>query len=416
LILSDSVYWRPCLSTVEFPYSFRTGFPALSQAIHLSRVRNALTPRREPYWGPPLAKGRYLGVRKLDDGTCNWVARLRDDDGKQRYRSLGQVTDHYDWQAAKLAAERWFIDFDADVTDKPPTVAEVCREYVADLEAEGRGATAKGDRRKDPSAIPGWGAAHDADMRFRRTIYDDPIGNMLVEKLRTKRLKQWRNGLGGTKSSQNRNLAALKAALNLAVSHGRVNASIAQQWKAVKKHKDADDRREVFLDLKERRALLNATTGAVRDLMEAVMLTGARPGELVSMRRSQFDGRTATAMFAGKTGARKAPLSDAAVVLFTRLAKGKLPTAYLLTRDDGAKWGHSDWDELVRDAAKKAKLPKGVVLYALRHSFITEALRGGMATLDVARLTGTSLPMIEAHYGHLVADAARERLAEVTMV
>jgi hypothetical protein len=39
-----------------------------------------------------------------------------------------------------------------------------------------------------------------------------------------------------------------------------------------------------------------------------------------------------------------------------------------------------------------------------------------MTTLDVARLTGTSVMMIEKHYGHLVASAARERLAKVKML
>jgi hypothetical protein len=39
-----------------------------------------------------------------------------------------------------------------------------------------------------------------------------------------------------------------------------------------------------------------------------------------------------------------------------------------------------------------------------------------MTTLEVARLVGTSLVMIEKHYGHLVADAARERLAKVEML
>jgi len=48
--------------------------------------------------------------------------------------------------------------------------------------------------------------------------------------------------------------------------------------------------------------------------------------------------------------------------------------------------------------------------------FITQAITDGMTTLDVARLCGTSVGMIEKHYGHLVADAARERLAAVRML
>ena len=346
-----------------------------------------------------MAKGRYLGVRKLADGTCTWIARLRDDDGKQRYRSLGQVIKDFDHGPAKDAAESWFRDFDADVSGKAPTVADVCREYVADLEAEGRA-----------------DAAHDADMRFKRTVYSDAIGKLQADKLKTGRLKTWRNGLGGAKSSQNRNLNTLRAALNLAVEHHRINPTVAQQWKAVRNHKGAGNRRTLFLDLKQRRKLLKHCSGALRDLVEAAMLTGARPGELVTMKRAQFEVRTETATFNGKTGSRQVPLSPAALTLFKRLAKRKLPGAYMLTRDDGRHWSHSDWDELVREAASKAKLPKGVVLYTLRHSWITEALRAGMPTLDVARLTGTSLQMLQEYYGHLVTEAARERLAGVEML
>lgn len=371
----------------------------MSYAVHLKSTRNALKPRREPYWGAPIEQGRYIGVRKLADETCNWIARLRDDDGKQRYRSLGQATENFGFDKAKKESEKWFRDFEADIVDKPLTVAQACREYVADLEADGRPET-----------------AHEADMRFRRTVYDHPIGKVMLDRLKTARLKAWRNGLGGAKSSQNRNLSSLKAAFNLAVAHNRVSAAVAQQWRSVKPHKNAGKRRELYLDLKQRRALLKSASGAVQNLMQAAALTGARPGELVNALRGQFDARTGSMRFTGKTGTRIVPLSPAALELFSRLSKGKLPSAHLLTRDDGKPWAHSDWDELVRAAATAAKLPPGVVLYTLRHSWITEALQAGMATLDVARLTGTSLQMIEQYYGHLVAEAARERLAAVEML
>ena len=109
-------------------------------------------------------------------------------------------------------------------------------------------------------------------------------------------------------------------------------------------------------------------------------------------------------------------LSAAAAVLFERLVKDKLPYAFIFARDDGHPWAHSDWDELIRDATEKAGLPKVVCLYTLRHSFITQSLMDGMATLEVARITGTSLAMIEKHYGHLVMDAARTRLELVQLI
>jgi integrase len=120
--------------------------------------------------------------------------------------------------------------------------------------------------------------------------------------------------------------------------------------------------------------------------------------------------------FSGKTGTRTVPLSATASALFDKLAKSKLPTAHLLPRDDGNPWPHSGWDEPVKEAAKKAGLPERVTLYSCRHSWITQAITDGMSILDVARLQGTSIQMIEATYGHLVASAARERLAKVTML
>jgi len=57
-----------------------------------------------------------------------------------------------------------------------------------------------------------------------------------------------------------------------------------------------------------------------------------------------------------------------------------------------------------------------VCLYTLRHSFITQAISDGLTTLDVARFTGTSLAMVDRHYGHLVQSASAERLAKVQMV
>jgi hypothetical protein len=47
-----------------------------------------------------------------------------------------------------------------------------------------------------------------------------------------------------------------------------------------------------------------------------------------------------------------------------------------------------------------------VLIYGGRY-FITQALLDGVSTLEVTKIVGTSLAMIEKHYGHLVADTAR---------
>jgi integrase len=269
---------------------------------------------------------------------------------------------------------------------------------------------------EDRQLEKGDACAQDARKRFERTVYGVPFGGVPLSKLRTPRIKEWRDGLSLSKGSSNRTLTTLKAALNLAVANRLVHPIAAREWGDVKAFADATQRRTLFLDLKQRRKLLDSAEGALRDLIEAAALTGARAGELVNATRGQFDARVISITFKGKIGARTIPLSAPAIALFKRLAKGKLPAAPLLTRGDGKPWAHSDWDELVRAAGEKAKLPKGVCLYTLRHSFITQAITDGMTTLDVARLCGTSVGMIEKHYGHLVANSARKRLAAVLML
>ena len=43
--------------------------------------------------------------------------------------------------------------------------------------------------------------------------------------------------------------------------------------------------------------------------------------------------------------------------------------------------------------------------YHLRHTFATEALAAGVSTFELSRVMGTSLEMIDKHYGHLARDS-----------
>jgi len=371
----------------------------VSFAVHKVTVRKSLAPRREPYWAAPIARGKFIGFRKIDDDSGTWIARMRDEAGRQQYRSLGIVTPAFDYDQAKEAAERWFELLETGVSAQVVTVADACRAYVTDRRSE------KGDA-----------TARDAEARFERTIYKNAFGARPLDKIRAAHIKAWREHLGLKPATSNRTLIALKAALNLAVAQRQVSPSLAQEWRDVKPLKVAGGRRDLYLDLPQRQALIAASSGAVKNLILAAALTGARAGELVNATCSQFDARTKSMRFTGKTGTRTVGLSPAAVSLFKSLASGRPATDRILVRDDGKPWAHSDWDELVRGAAMAANLPAGVCLYTLRHSFITQAINSGMSTLVVARLVGTSVTMIERHYGHLVPAAARDQLAAVQMV
>ena len=377
--------------------------------IDKATARNKLEPRREPFWGPPIERGLFVGFRRLELGG-NWIARYRNAEGKQVYQSLGAVSPENDYEAAKREARRWMRAADAGVqTHRILTVSDVCKDYTKALKAEGR------ER-----------AATDSRKRFDRIVHGDAIGKIRADKLTQRHLEAWMSRMEagemagrkrGTpaKATFNRNLTSLKAALNRAVSRREIPHERAIEWASIKPHKDADGRRELYLDRAQRRALLDAMGRELRDLAECVALTGCRPGDPAAMVRKDYDSRTGSVTFRTKTGSRMIPISPTAKALFDRLAKDKKPGALMFTNGD-KPWNPQAWAPLVKAAASKAELPPDTVLYVLRHGWITDAIVGGMDVVTVARLTGTSLEMISKVYGHLVQGATREKLAKIDFV
>jgi site-specific recombinase XerD len=62
-----------------------------------------------------------------------------------------------------------------------------------------------------------------------------------------------------------------------------------------------------------------------------------------------------------------------------------------------------------------AGLPDGASAYTLRHSTITDLVRGGLDLLTVASLAGTSVLMIQKHYGQHQPGAATAALAAIAI-
>ncbi len=367
--------------------------------LHLSRARKALKPRKAPYWDL-LQRGSYIGLRVLDGGRASWSARLYNDTAhKYQYRALGFLTPEFGFDEARAAALDFFREHTGGISTARLTVEDAAKDYIKDRQAESPGRTTR-----------------DAETRLERTVYGTAFGKTPVTRLTTPAIVQWRANLSTSAADRTRTWTVVRAALNLAVRMRRVPLTLAREWNEVMALPERGGRRDLFLDLAQRRAWVEAATGTVRYLIEAACLTGARSGELLGAKRGQFDGRTQTMTFSGKTGPRTVPLSPAAVALFTRIADGKKPTDALFPSPSGTAWTGFNYAEPVKKAAQRAGLPPGATLYTLRHSFVTQAITDGLSTLDVAKLTGTSLMMIERHYGQFVLGAVRERLAKVTML
>ena len=74
-----------------------------------------------------------------------------------------------------------------------------------------------------------------------------------------------------------------------------------------------------------------------------------------------------------------------------------------------SRGGYVDFRNFNRRHWKPAQKALGIEplrdLYDLRHSYATFALRAGVPVFAVSRFMGTSIAMIDLHYGHLAVDS-----------
>jgi integrase len=89
-----------------------------------------------------------------------------------------------------------------------------------------------------------------------------------------------------------------------------------------------------------------------------------------------------------------------------------LPCARLSTIAGGAAWTRSFHTRRFAAAVAAARLDPDTTFHALRHSYISRALKAGVPAKAVAVHCGTSLAMIARHYSKFLAED-RKRYAAI---
>jgi hypothetical protein len=109
--------------------------------------------------------------------------------------------------------------------------------------------------------------------------------------------------------------------------------------------KDADRRRDVYLDLTQRRALIAKAPADLAVFMSALSLVPLRPGAMAALVAGSFDKRLSTLTIGkDKHGQdRKITLPPATAAIFAEQGKNKLATAPLLARANGSAWNKNAW-------------------------------------------------------------------------
>lgn len=213
----------------------------------------------------------------------------------------------------------------------------------------------------------------------------------------------------------NRDATALKAALNLA--RDRDHIAVDHAWRvALKPFKNATKRRTLYLDLAARRKLIDKSPAEVQALLRTLALLPMRVGEVAALKVEHLNLKTRVLYVpTGKTAPREIPLGAEAFAHLKACAARKLPSAWLVARADGRQWDRFSWRDMICEGVKAAKLPRATSAYTFRHSTITDLLTAGLDTLTVAKISGTSLLMIEKHYGHLRLEHARDALQHLKL-
>lgn len=386
----------------------------------LSRIgdRERLKPKSgdEPHWHR-LRQGVYLGYRpskKTEGGT--WFARFYDADTnrnkRKRLSDYGTLTGHDVFKQAKTDAEAWaaIVESGGELARDMETVKDACLAYLEEK----------------PNSI--------TEGVFRRHVYDDPIAKVKLDKLRRHHLRSWRKRLEQApalltrtkhgekrwkkraKSTVNRDMVPLRAALGRVLTPGAPNTDAAWQ-EALKPFKGADKRRELYLDKDERKRLIDTACEEAQPFLRALCLLPLRPGALATLTARDFEERTRTLTIGKDKNDKPRQISLPTLIadFFAAQVKGKLPAAPIFVRRSGDAWNKDSWKQPIKDAVRGAGLPDAVSAYTLRHSVITDLIRVRLPILTVAQLSGTSVAMIEKHYGHLVRADAEHALATLVL-
>lgn len=366
--------------------------PRLRQDARIStrEARSKLATRREPYWRdvvPGTAVGYYKGPRDV-----GWFVRQRTGSRYLKQR-IGTPDDHQAADGEVVLSYRQAVmratGLQLEARVQQPrhlsdglTLNTVLDDYLAEHLA-GRGSEANtrqslrlhvraGIGQKlvtalDAPALRAWHKALAATPPARRK--QDPA--KLAARLKAKRHRRPSEAdpanvydmddpanVRARRSTANRVLSIVKAALNFAWRDDRLPADLPAYWMKVAPFPLGEDPVPRMLERDEIARLLQTAPADLRDLLLGALMTGARYGDLCALRVRDYladDGMVRISV--SKTGRTLLqPVTAEGVHLFDRLTSGRAADALIFLRANGTPWGPGDARRPMREAVTAAGL------------------------------------------------------------
>ncbi len=399
-------------------------------------ARLRLKPQGKPYWRT-LETGLHLGYRRVRDGGGTWVARRFVGAGRYSETRLGVADDLQEADGAAImafrhaqeAARKWWKAEERralglQTETRAYTVSDALTDYFSARERRGSKGVEKDRYAAQLRIVPELGADEVAKLTVAQIrgwhvqlAQSDKLGR--APRLKARKLQTFNaadpESVRSRRSTANRVLTILKAALNYAYHEGHVTADEA--WRRVKPFREVDTAVVRYLSPSECLRLVNTCPPDFRALVRGALVTGCRYGELIRFKVADYHSEAATVSVrtskAGKP--RHVALNNEGQMLFEALTVGRRAQEFIFLRDDGKPWGASHQIRPIKAASQRAGIEPAATFHILRHTYASAlAMRGVPMGVIAAQLGHVDTRMTEKHYAHLapnyVADTVRAAL------
>ena len=364
-----------------------------------------------------------LAFRLFWNGRDSWEGTRWKDTPKNRLKAEADALriseemergefDYLKWFPDGNKADEFRPKSEAQADDKSLTVGEYYRDWI--------------ERRKPPFVRPG--LHHDYVRQFRRYILPNFETKRLVDVDLTAldvfraslnqvgglSLKSCRNIIDGTFRAMMRDARAEKPGLGL------IDHFANLKWKRLPTSKPdpftTEERDVILKHFRQKRAFYYP-------FVATLFGTGARPSEIIALRWGDIDLRSGTlsiskSHYMGEDGPTKTAASERVIALgmpVIEALKAIKPlhvteTDLVFKNSEGRPINEDKWRKKYWYRALRACNVRPRKFYATRHTFISDALSQGANIKWLAEYCGTSVAMIEKHYGRYIKSDSREQL------
>lgn len=395
--------------------------------------RGDLAARQEPYW-VLLSEGFHLGYYK-GKRVGKWVVRHRPPGRPGGYEkaTLGESDDTQDanedtvlnFAQAQEKARGWLKDRAGIKKGKADyTVGDALDDYLASFAGKDVVNT-KARATKAKAALGHVKLASLTSGQVKKYLTDMAAA---PAKLRTgKGKKQNVRALDDEdakrrrRSTANRDMTVLKAALNLAFNDGYIGSDAA--WRVVKPFKNADRAKLRYLSDDEARRVVNGAEVEFRPIVQASLLTGGRWGELRRVTAADLDIAARAVWLRETKGAtpRVCYLESEGLELFKQHSAGKVGDELIFPRGDGKRWNDAQQTRRMEDACGRGKVAPAATFHDLRRTYGARLALRGVPMAVISEAMGHKDERItRRHYAHLapsyVADTVRQHVGGLAIV